>query len=70
MKTFRILGILLVIGLLCVLYKNKYHGDEGYSSGGFSVTSGLSYYNTSICSPGNIEGSSSPYCETIGPVGF
>lgn len=70
MKALHFLILVSVVTGLCILYKNKYHNDEGYSSGGFSVTSGLTYYNNSICSPGNIEGSSSPYCETIGPVGF
>lgn len=70
---FELKYILLSIATFAVtiLYlRRQKHIDEGYSSGGFSVTSGLNFYNKSICTPGDQDGASSPYCETISPVMF
>lgn len=61
---------LFVVFIFCFIYKTN-RQSESFSSGGFSVTSGLSYYNRPrICEGGNIEGSSNPYCESIGQVAF
>lgn len=46
------------------------NSEEDYTSG-FSVTSGLSFYNKSRrCSDVDMYGSRSPYCESVGTVMF
>lgn len=69
--SLKVVALSLFVALVfCFIYKTT-RTSEPFSSGGFSVTSGLSYYNKPrFCEGGNIEGSSDPYCESIGQVAF
>ena len=74
-STVCIIIIVCVVGAFVYAYHYgctvKCHAGRENMTAGLGVTTGLSFYNKGrFCSGGNLEGSSSPYCESPGYVLF